>query len=68
MLLGSDPISTSNIFQKKMHGHKDKLRKWLGNFGHYKHEWVNPFTLRATKTGLAILKIFRLQKYFLENT
>ena len=25
---------------------------------------INPFTLRATKTGLAILKIFRLQNIF----
>ena len=30
-------------------------------------ECFNPFTLRATKTGLAILKIVCLQKYFLEN-
>ena len=25
---------------------------------------INPFTLRAAKTGLAILKIFFLQKHF----
>ena len=31
------------------------------------HICVNPFTLRAAKTGLAILKIFCLQKYFLKN-
>ena len=28
---------------------------------------LNPFTLRAAKTGLTILKIFYLQSHFLEN-
>ena len=31
------------------------------------HEWVNPLTLKMTKTGLMIWEIFYLQKHFLEN-
>ena len=28
---------------------------------------INPLTLRAAKRGLTILKIFQLQKHFIEN-
>ena len=33
----------------------------------YLPEDLNPFTLRAAKTGLAILEIFYLQRHFLGN-
>ena len=29
--------------------------------------FINPFTLRAAKTGLTTLEIFYLEKYYLEN-
>ena len=44
---------------------KYSLSKWLTEISRY--ELVNPFTLRAAKRGLTILKIFQLQKHFLEN-
>ena len=34
---------------------------------HFSLVILNPFTLRAAKTGLTILEIFIQQKHFLEN-
>ena len=39
----------------------------LDNFKNINYSYINPFTLRAAKTGLTILIIFSEQKHFGEN-
>ena len=50
-----------------LNGFQKSLRPCALDESNIRIRRVNPFTLRAAKTGLAILKIFCLQKYFLES-
>ena len=43
----------------------DCSEKWIRTVWSKRH--INPFTPRAPKTGLTILEIFYLQKYFFEK-
>ena len=47
-------ISLIKLLSETYSGHKDILDimgVFLGTIGHYRHDWVNPFILRATTSS-----------------